>query len=92
MADDEKVVERLRDLLGIEQGEETKTTVPAKFKDIVEKIEKMSVLELNELVKFFEKKFGVSAAAVAVAAAAVGVVVGVVTFEEAAVMRPPTSR
>ena len=40
--------------------------VPAKFKDIVEAIEKMSVLELSELVKVFEKKFGVSAAAVAV--------------------------
>ncbi len=44
--------------------------IPAKFKDIVESIEKMSVLDLNELVKLFEKKFGVSAAAVAVAAPA----------------------
>ena len=41
--------------------------VPAKFAKIVEEIEKMSVLDLNELVKVFEKKFGVSAAAVAVA-------------------------
>ncbi len=41
--------------------------VPAKFKSIVEAIENMSVLDLNELVKLFEKKFGVSAAAVAVA-------------------------
>ncbi len=41
--------------------------VPAKFKSIVEAIESMSVLDLNELVKLFEKKFGVSAAAVAVA-------------------------
>lgn len=40
-----------------------KVTVPAKFKDLVEKIEKMSVLELNELVKILEEKFGVSAAA-----------------------------
>lgn len=55
--------------------EEQKTTetegaqveVPEKFKAIVEAIEKMSVLDLNELVKLFEKKFGVSAAAVAVA-------------------------
>ena len=38
-----------------------------KFKDIIEKIEKMSVLELHELVKVLEEKFGVSAAAVAVA-------------------------
>jgi len=51
--------------------EETKVEVPAKFKDIVESIEKMSVLDLNELVKLFEKKFGVSAAAVAVAGPAV---------------------
>jgi len=43
--------------------------VPAKFKDLVGEIEKMSVLELAELVKVLEKKFGVSAAApVAVAA------------------------
>jgi large subunit ribosomal protein L7/L12 len=46
--------------------------VPAKFKDIVETIEKMTVLELSELVKVFEKKFGVSAAAVAVAGPAAG--------------------
>lgn len=44
--------------------------VPAKFEKIVAEIEKMSVLDLNELVKIFEKKFGVSAAAVAAPAAA----------------------
>ena len=44
-----------------------KVEVPAQFKTIVESIEKMSVLELNELVKVFEKRFGVSAAAVAAA-------------------------
>lgn len=43
--------------------EEEKIEVPAKFKDLVEKIEKMSVLELAEFVKVLEKKFGVSAAA-----------------------------
>ncbi|MEN9913113.1 MAG: ribosomal protein [Candidatus Parcubacteria bacterium] len=55
--------------------ENTSVEVPAKFKDIVETIEKMSVLDLNELVKVFEKKFGVSAqasAAAAPAAAAAG--------------------
>lgn len=46
--------------------------VPAKFKKIVEEVEAMSVLDLNELVKVFEKKFGVSAAAVAVAAPGAG--------------------
>ena len=34
--------------------------IPAKFKTLVESIEKMSVLDLNELVKLLEKKFGVS--------------------------------
>lgn len=47
--------------------ESANVEVPAKFKSIVEAIETMSVLDLNELVKLFEKKFGVSAAAVAVA-------------------------
>jgi large subunit ribosomal protein L7/L12 len=37
--------------------------VPDKFKSLVETIEKMSVLDLAELVKILEKKFGVSAAA-----------------------------
>ncbi len=47
--------------------EETKVVeTPAKFKDLVEKIEAMSVIELHELVKFLEEKFGVSAAAVMV--------------------------
>jgi large subunit ribosomal protein L7/L12 len=40
---------------------------PEKFKGIVDGIEKMSVIDLNELVKFLEKKFGVSAAQMAVA-------------------------
>lgn len=35
---------------------------------IIEAVEKMTVLELNELVKAIEEKWGVSAAAVAVAA------------------------
>ncbi len=52
--------------------EETKITVPAKFKDIVSKIEEMSVLDLHELVKVLEEKFGVSASAVAVAGPAAG--------------------
>lgn len=46
--------------------------VPAKFKKLVEEIEGMTVLELSELVKVLEKKFGVSAAAVAVAGPAAG--------------------
>ncbi len=37
--------------------------VPEKFKALVESIEKLSVLDLSELVKVLEEKFGVSAAA-----------------------------
>ena len=36
--------------------------------DILEAVSNLTVIELNELVKAFEEKFGVSAAAVAVAA------------------------
>lgn len=56
-----------------ETREEPKKEVDPKFKDLVENIEKMSVLELSELVKALEDRFGVSAAApVAVAAGAPG--------------------
>lgn len=57
-----------------EAKEEEKAEVPEKFKVLVEQVENMSVLELSELVKALEKRFGVSAAAVAVAgpAAAAG--------------------
>ncbi len=43
--------------------------IPEKFKGLVESIEKLSVMELAELVKLLEEKFGVSAAAPMVAAA-----------------------
>lgn len=53
-------------------SEETKeeTVVPEKFKALVEQIEKLTVLELSELVKVLEDKFGVSAAAPAMMMAA----------------------
>jgi large subunit ribosomal protein L7/L12 len=44
--------------------------IPEKFKKLVEEIEKMSVLDLAELVKILEKRFGVSAAPQVVAAPA----------------------
>ncbi|MEK7651517.1 MAG: 50S ribosomal protein L7/L12 [Patescibacteria group bacterium] len=47
-----------------------------KFKDIIEKVEKLSVLELAELVKALEEKFGVSAAAMSVAGPAAGAAAG----------------
>lgn len=46
--------------------------VPAEFAALVEQVEKMTVLELHELVKVLEKRFGVSASAVAVAGPAAG--------------------
>ncbi|MEK7585783.1 MAG: 50S ribosomal protein L7/L12 [Patescibacteria group bacterium] len=49
-----------------------KVAVPAKFKDIVAKIEEMSVIDLHELVKVLEEKFGVSAQAAASAGPAAG--------------------
>ena len=44
--------------------------IPEKFQGLVASIEKLSVIELAELVKLLEQKFGVSAAAPAAAAAA----------------------
>jgi len=52
-----------------EQKKDT-VEVPEKFKKLVEEIEKMSVLDLAELVKILEEKFGVSAAAPVMAMAA----------------------
>lgn len=51
MADEEK------------KAEEKTVEVPEKFKELVGQIEQMSVLDLAELVKILEDKFGVSAAA-----------------------------
>ena len=42
---------------------EEKVEVPKKFEKLVKEIEEMSVLDLAELVKILEKKFGVSAQA-----------------------------
>lgn len=54
-----------------EVEEKTETVeVPEKFKALVEQIDKLSVLELSELVKVLEGHYGVSAAAPAVAVAA----------------------
>jgi len=50
--------------------EDKQIEVPAKFKSLVGEIEKMSVLDLAELVKVLEEKFGVSASAPAMMIAA----------------------
>ncbi len=54
-----------------EKKSEEKVEVPKKFEKLVKEIESLSVLELAELVKILEKKFGVTAASqVAIAPAA----------------------
>lgn len=55
--------EEKKEPVNAKAGEDVK--VPEKFKELVEKIEKMSVLDLAELVKILEKKFGVSAVPIA---------------------------
>jgi large subunit ribosomal protein L7/L12 len=45
------------------KAEEKEVIVPKKFEKIVKEIEEMSVLDLAELIKVLEEKFGVSAAA-----------------------------
>ena|SRR3989344_369550 len=54
-------------------AEENNVQIPEKFQKLVTEIEKMPVVELAELVKVLETKFGVSATApVAVVAAVAG--------------------
>ncbi len=63
--------------------EKKNVEVPAKFKDLVKQIEELSVLNLAELVKILEEKFGVSAVApVAVMAGGAGAAEDVVAVEE----------
>ena len=50
--------------------EKKEVVVPEKFKDLVSKIENLSVLDLAELVGILEDRFGVSAAAPMMAVAA----------------------
>ncbi|MCK5122833.1 MAG: 50S ribosomal protein L7/L12 [Candidatus Pacebacteria bacterium] len=65
---EEKAVEEKKETA--EKVEEKKEVeVPKKFQDLVKQIEELSVLELSELVKVLEEKFGVSAAAPAMMAA-----------------------
>jgi len=53
-----------------EKTEKKEVEIPKKFKELVEQIDKLSVLELSELVHVLEDHYGVSAAAPAVAVAA----------------------
>jgi len=53
-----------------ETAEKEVKAIPKKFKELVEQIDKLSVLELSELVKVLEDHYGVSAAAPMATAAA----------------------
>ena len=62
--------------------EKKDVVVPEKFASLVSEIEKMSVLDLAELVKILEDKFGVSAAAPAMMMVAPGAAGGAEAVEE----------
>ena len=81
MADEEK-----KPVAETATEKEEKVEVPAKFSKLVEEIEKMSVLDLAELVKILEKKFGVSAAPQIMAAAPVAEGEGAAKAEEKSVV------
>jgi len=55
------------------EEKDKKIQIPEKFKAIIEQIEKMSVLDLSELVKILEEKFGVSSSPAMMAAPMSGV-------------------
>jgi large subunit ribosomal protein L7/L12 len=66
-----------------EEMQKETVEVPEKFKKLVESIETLSVLDLAELVKVLEKKFGVSAAPQMMAAApAAGAAAGAAAEEK----------
>lgn len=65
-----------------EEVKEEKAAPSGKFKDLIEKIENLSALELAELVKELEGRFGVSAAAPMAMAATSNVAGGAEAAEE----------
>jgi large subunit ribosomal protein L7/L12 len=74
MAEEEQKQQAPQEEKTEETSDSQEVEVPEKFKDIVEKIETMSVLDLSELVGILEKKFGVSASAPAAVATTGGAV------------------
>lgn len=65
-----------------EPAPKAKKSVSASLEKIIESIEKLSVLELADLVKALEDRFGVSATPVAVAAGASGASIGATEPQE----------
>jgi len=65
------------------ETKEAKVELTKKMKDVMDTVESMTVMELADLVKALEDKFGVSAAApVAVAAAGAGAAAGAAVEEK----------
>lgn len=67
----------------VEEVKEETKEVPAKFKGLVDEIDKLSVLDLSEFVSVLEDHYGVSAAAPVAVAAAAAVGAGEEAAEEA---------
>jgi large subunit ribosomal protein L7/L12 len=63
MAEEKKQAPATEEPKADSKDDATPVKVPTKFKMLVEEIEKMSVINLSELVGILEKKFNVSAAA-----------------------------
>ena len=67
MAEEEKKEEQVTEApvaeAAVDKKEEVKAEVPAKFKELVDQLDKLSVLDLSEFVKVLEDHYGVSAAA-----------------------------
>jgi large subunit ribosomal protein L7/L12 len=72
------IIKKIKDM----SDEKKEAQVPEKFKALVEQIEKLSVLDLAELVKVLEEKFGVSAAAPVMAVVAGAPVAGGAPVDE----------
>ena len=85
MSDETKVEDKKEEKAVVDVSTEAsaKVEVPAKFKSLVEEVEKLSIVELAELVKVLESKFGVTAAA-PVAAGAAGAAAGAPAEEKTA--------
>jgi len=60
---EETVAEPPKEKAPKEEKTEEKPAPSGKFKEVIEKIESLTALELADLVKELEKRFGVSAAA-----------------------------
>ncbi|MFA6023763.1 MAG: 50S ribosomal protein L7/L12 [Candidatus Gracilibacteria bacterium] len=63
-------------------SDETKVELSKEGKTLIEALEKLNVVELNNVVKFMEQEYGISAAPVAVAAAGGAAAAGAPAAEE----------